>query len=78
MTLTSLLLSPVLTLTPLVHKDRRWFRVGWLDPWREKSPLVCLIPQVLVQVGICDFLQRLYVVYRNQVTVQVHELNPDL
>ena len=53
--------------------------VGYcLDPWREESPLVSLVPEVLIQVGVCYFLQRLHVVHGDQVAVQVHELNPNL
>ena len=68
----------VSTLAPLVHKQWWRLRVSWLDPRREESPLVGLIPKVLVQVGISDFLQWLHVVHWNKMTVEVHELNATL
>ena len=67
-----------LTLAPLVDQQWWWFSVSWFDPGREQSSLVCLIPQVLVKVGISDLLQGLYVVHRHQMAVQVHELNTHL
>ena len=63
------------TLTPLVGEQRRRFGVGRLDPGREQSALVCLVPQVLVEVGVGDLLQRLDVIHGDEVTVQVHELD---
>ena len=67
-----------LTLTPFVCEQWRWLCVSRLDPWWEQSPLVRLIPQVLIQVGIRDLLQGLDVVHRHQVAVQVHELDARL
>lgn len=72
------LYSPKRTLAPLVHQQGRWLCVSWLDPGREEPPLVCLVPQILVQVGICDLLQGLHIVHRNKVAVEVHELNAHL
>lgn len=68
----------VLTLAPLV--DQQWwgFSVSRFDPGWEQTPLVRLVPQVLVEVGICDLLQGLNIIHRHQVTVQVHELNTNL
>lgn len=65
-------------MTPLVHQQWWWLRVGWLDPGGEQAPLVSLVPQVLVQVGISDLLQGFHIVHRNQVAVQVHELDANL
>ena len=66
------------TLAPFVGEE--WWRlcVGWFDPGREQTPFVSLVPQVLVEVSVCDLLQRLHVIYGYQVTVQVHELYPRL
>lgn len=67
-----------LTLAPLVDQQRRWLSVSRFDPgWKEAS-LVCLIPQVLVEVSISDLLQRFHVVHWHQVAIQVHELNTHL
>lgn len=66
------------TLTPLVDKQRRRFSISRFDPWWEKASLVCLVPQVLVQVGIGDLLQRFYIVNGHKVAVQVHELDSNL
>jgi len=63
-----------LTLAPLVREQWRWFRVGWFDPRWKQSPLVRLVPQVLVKVCIRDLLQWLDVIDWNEVTVQIHEL----
>ena len=41
-------------------------------------PYAHLIPQVLVQVSVRDLLQRLDVVHRQQVRVEVHELDANL
>lgn len=62
-------------LAPLVGEKRRRFRVGRLDPSREKSPLVRLVPEILVEIGVCHLLQRLDIVDRNEMSVQVHELD---
>ena len=35
-------------------------------------------PEVLVKVGICDFLQRLNLVHWDEVAVQIHKLNGNL
>ena len=40
-----------LTLTPLVDKQGCWLSVSWLNPGREQTSLVSLVPQVLVQAG---------------------------
>jgi hypothetical protein len=61
-------------LAPLVDKEWRRLCVSWFDPGGEETSFVSLIPQVLVQVGICDLLQGLHVIHRHQVAVQVHEL----
>jgi len=66
------------TLAPLVHKQWGWFSVGRFDPRGEKTALVRLVPQVLVQIRISDFFQGLDVIDRHQVAVQIHELNPAL
>ena len=68
----------LLTLAPLVDQKWRRFRVSRLDPGREQPPLVRLVPEVLVQVGVSDLLQWLHVVHGHQVAVQVHELNAHL
>ena len=57
-----------LTLTPLVDEQGWWLSVSWLDPGREQTSLVSLVPQVLVQVRISDLLQGLNVMHRDQVT----------
>ena len=58
-----------LTLAPLVHEQWWWLGVRWFDPRGKESPLVCLVPEVLVQVGVCDLLQWLHIIYWDQVTV---------
>lgn len=65
-------------MAPLVDQQWRWFGVSRFDPGWEEASLVCLIPQVLVKVGVSDLLQGLHIIHRNQVAVQVHELNADL
>jgi len=67
-----------LTLAPLVREQWWWFSISWFDPRWKQTSLVCLIPQVLVEVCVSDLLQRLHVVHWNQVTVQIHELNANL
>ena len=66
------------SLTPFVDKQRGRLLVGRLDPVREQVSLVGLVPQVLVQVGVCDLLKRLDVVHWDDMGVQVHELNAHL
>ena len=61
-------LCPRHTLAPLVHEQWWRFSVCWFDPWREEPSFVCLVPEVLVQVGICDLLQGLHIVHRDKVT----------
>lgn len=67
-----------LTLAPFVDQQWWWFSVSRFDPGWEEAPLVCLVPQVLVQVGVSDLLQGFYIVHRHQMTVQVHELDTHL
>lgn len=67
-----------MTLTPLVDQQRGWFSVGRFDPGWEQASLVCFVPQVLIEVGVCDLLQWLNIVHRHQVAVQVHELDTHL
>jgi hypothetical protein len=43
-------------LTVLVEQEWWGFVVGRLDPVGEESPFVSLVPQVLIKVGIGDFL----------------------
>ena len=38
------------------------------DPWWKQSSFISLKPQVLVEVGVCDLLQRFYIVSRDQMT----------
>lgn len=52
-----------LTLAPLVDQQWWWFSVSRFDPGWEQASLVCLVPQVLVQVCISDLLQRLYIIH---------------
>lgn len=68
----------LLTLAPLVDQEWWRFSVGGFDPRWEEASFVRLVPQVLVQVGVCNLLQGLYIVHRHQVTVQVHELDTHL
>ena len=49
---------------PLVDEEGRRLRVGRLDPVGQQVSLVALIPQVLVEVGVGDLLERLHVVDR--------------
>ena len=47
----------------------------------ETTPLhtfIGLVPQILIQVRVRDFFQRLDLVDGNQVRVEVHELDADL
>ncbi|CAN8015573.1 unnamed protein product, partial [Ixodes persulcatus] len=66
------------TLAPLVHEQGWGLGVGRLDPRWEEAPLVRLVPQVLIQVGVRDLLQGFHVVHWDQVAVQVHELDAHL
>lgn len=63
---------------PLVDQEGRRLQVCRLDPVGKQVALVSLVPQVLIQVGVCDLLQGLNLIYRDEVTVQVHELNGNL
>ncbi len=63
---------------PLIHQEGWRLQVCWLHPVGEEVALVSLVPQVLVQVCICDLLQRLNLIHRDEVTIQVHELNGHL
>lgn len=67
-----------LTLAPLVHQQWGWLSVSRFDPRREEPSLVSLIPQVLIQISICDLLQGLNIINRDQVAVEIHELNSHL
>ena len=66
------------TLAPLVHEEWRGFCIGRLDPRRKQSPLVRLVPEVLVEIGVRDLLKRFHIMHRDEVTVEIHELDPDL
>ena len=65
------------TLAPLVDKEGRRFQVSWFYPIREQTSFICFIPQVLIKVSICYFFNWFYIIDRNQMGVQVHELNAD-
>lgn len=67
-----------LTLAPFVDQQRWRFCISGFDPGWEEAPLISFIPKVLVQVGISDLFQGLYIIHWYQVTVQVHELNANL
>ena len=56
-------------LAPLIDKQWGRLRVAGLNPARKEIPLVSLIPQVLVEIGICDLLDRLNVIHRDKVGV---------
>jgi hypothetical protein len=66
------------TLAPLIHKQWGRLRVAGLNPAGEEVSLVGLIPQVLIEIGICDLLDRLNVIHGNKMGIKVHELNADL
>lgn len=66
------------TLAPFVHKQWRWLCVCRFDPWREKTPFVSFIPEILIQVSICDFLKGLHVINGDQVAIKIHEFDPHL
>jgi len=68
----------LITLAPFVHQQWGWFRIWGFHPWREQSSLVCLIPQVLIQVCICYLFQWLNIIHWHQMTVEVHELYTNL
>jgi hypothetical protein len=53
------------TLTPLVNQEWWWFRIGWLNPWRQQPTLISFVVQKLIQVGIGNLFDRLDVVTRN-------------
>ena len=63
------------TLAPFVHEQGRRLLVSRLDPVGEQVTLVCLIPQILVQVSVCDFLQWLDIIDWNDMRVEIHELD---
>ena len=65
-------------MAPLVDQQWRRFSVSRFDPWREQSPLVSLIQQILIKICISYLLQWLNVVHWYQVTVQIHELYSNL
>ena len=56
-------------LTELVDEQRRRLMVARLDPVWEEVALVGFVPQVLIEIGIGDLLERLDVVARNHVAV---------
>lgn len=62
-------------MAPFIDQQGWWFSVRWFDPGREEPSLVSLIPQILIEVGIGDLLQRLHIVHRDKVTIEVHEFN---
>ena len=66
------------TLTPFV--DEQWWRfcVSWFDPWWEQTAFVSFIPQILIEVRICDFLEWFNIKHWHEVTVQIHEFNTNL
>lgn len=61
------------SLSHLVNKQRRRFRIGGLDPSREKTSLVSLEEQELIQVGIGDLFHGLDIIARNKLIVSVAE-----
>mmetsp|Transcript_3491 Transcript_3491/g.11579 ORF Transcript_3491/g.11579 Transcript_3491/m.11579 type:complete len:907 (-) Transcript_3491:778-3498(-) len=63
---------------PLVDEEGRRLRVGRLDPVGQQVSLVALIPQVLVEVGVGDLLERLDLVDGDEMRVEVHELHRHL
>jgi hypothetical protein len=50
------------TLAVFIEQQWWWLVVCGLDPVREQSTLVSLIPEVLVQIGVCDLFQRVNLV----------------
>ena len=54
---------------------RVFYLVARLDPGREESPLLGLVPEILVQVGVSDLLQRLHVIHGDEVAVHVRQLH---
>jgi hypothetical protein len=65
-------------LTELIHQQWWRLRITRLYPVGEEVPLIGFIPEVLVEVGVGDFLQRVDVVAGDEVAVEVHELDADL
>ena len=47
-------------------------------PFCTRQPALLHSPKVLVQVAVCDLLQRLNLIHGYEVAVQVHELNGHL
>lgn len=62
----------------LVGQEGWRLDVAGLNPVGEQASLVCLVPQVLVEVSVCDLLKWLNVVDWNQMSVQIHKLDTDL
>mmetsp|Transcript_30637 Transcript_30637/g.99608 ORF Transcript_30637/g.99608 Transcript_30637/m.99608 type:complete len:435 (-) Transcript_30637:2259-3563(-) len=65
-------------LAPFVHKKRRGLGVRGLDPVGEEVTLVRLVVEVVVEVGVGDFLERLNLVHGGDVRVKVHKLDAHL
>lgn len=55
-----------------------WEGLTDLDPVGEEMSFIRLVPQVLIQVSVGDFLERFQVIDRDEVAVQVHELDAHL
>mmetsp|Transcript_42357 Transcript_42357/g.95841 ORF Transcript_42357/g.95841 Transcript_42357/m.95841 type:complete len:242 (-) Transcript_42357:2172-2897(-) len=72
------LLKVIHPLAPLVHEQWWRLRVGRLAPVGEQVALVRLVPEVLVEVGVGDLLQWFDGEDRDEVAVQVHELDGHL
>jgi hypothetical protein len=72
------LIEVVDTLAPLVNEQ--WWRLGIrrLNPGREEAPLIRLEEEELVQVCVCDLLNGLNVVARDELVVGVEELDAGL
>jgi hypothetical protein len=49
-----------------------------LDERTPRRTLVGLVPEVLVQVRVRDFLEGLDLIHRYEMRIQVHELHADL
>ena len=62
-------------LAVLVEQEWWGLVVGRFDPVGKESPFVGLVPQVLVEVGVGDFLEWINLISGNQVTVQIHKGN---
>mmetsp|Transcript_2955 Transcript_2955/g.8791 ORF Transcript_2955/g.8791 Transcript_2955/m.8791 type:complete len:467 (+) Transcript_2955:3703-5103(+) len=67
------ILQIVDALAPLVDEQRRRLRVCRLHPVGEEVPLVGLVPEVLIQVGVSYLLQRLDFIHGHKVRVHVEE-----